>query len=209
LGFLFFRVLETKIYYFVLKRLTDLEIIQGIRERDPDTLKFLYDEYYSLVQTNIIEHGGTKADVKDVFQEAIILIYRKINNGTFKLNASFRNYLLSVSHYIWVKELRTKNNQSRIIEKYNYFKDDYYEHDIEDEEYEMHKRYKIYQENFKKLTKKCRKILRLFLKEKPIKEIANKVGLTENSVKKRKYECKQRLIYLIKNDNRYNPNHGE
>jgi RNA polymerase sigma factor (sigma-70 family) len=184
--------------------LTDLEIIQGIREKDPEVLKFLYDKYYSFVQTNIIEYGGTKADVKDVFQEAIILIYRKIDNGTFKLNSSFRNYLLSAAHYIWVKELRTKSNQSRIIEKYNYLQDDYYEHNIEDEEYEMHFRYKIYQENFKKLSKKCRKILRMFLKNKSLKEIGRKVDLTENSVKKRKYECKQRLIYFIKNDSRYN-----
>lgn len=187
-----------------MKRLTDLEIIQGIKERDPETLKFLYDEYYYFVQTNIIEHGGTKADVKDVFQEAIVLIFRKIDDGTIQINNSFRNYLLSVAYYIWMKELRTKTNQSRIIEKYNYLQDDFYEDpDIEDEEYELHRRYKIYQENFKKLTKKCRKILRMFIKNKPIKEIAKKADLTINSVKKRKFECTQRLIYLIKNDDRF------
>lgn len=187
-----------------MKRLTDLEIIQGIKERDPKTLKFLYDEYYYFVQTNIIEHGGTKADVKDVFQEAIVLIFRKIDDGTIQINNSFRNYLLSVAYYIWMKELRTKTNQSRIIEKYNYLQDDFYEDpDIEDEEYELHRRYKIYQENFKKLTKKCRKILRMFIKNKPIKEIAKKADLTINSVKKRKFECTQRLIYLIKNDDRF------
>jgi RNA polymerase sigma factor (sigma-70 family) len=184
--------------------LTDLEIIQGIKNQDPKVLKYLYHEYYSLVQMNIMEYGGTKADVKDVFQEAIILIYRKINEGSFQMKTSFKNYLLSTSWYIWVKELRTKNHQSRIIESYNYFQDDYYyENNIEEEEYELHRRYKIYQENFKKLTKKCRKILKMFLDKKPIKEIAKKVGLSENSVKKRKYECKERLTDLIKNDNRF------
>jgi len=80
-----------------LKRLTDLEIIQGIRDKDPKVMKFLYDKYYPLVNMNLSEHSATETEVEDVFQEAIILIYRKIKDGTFQLNTNFKNYFLSVT----------------------------------------------------------------------------------------------------------------
>ena len=193
-----------------MKRWTDLEIIQGIKDKDPKVLKFLYDEYYPLVQMNLLEHSAEKAEVKDVFQEAIILIYRKVKNDTLQLNSSFRNYFLSVTWYIWIKELRTKNSHSRIIENYNYLHETYTEHNVTEKEYQLHMQYKLYQEYFKKLTKKCRKILKWYLKNVPLKEIAKKAGLKdEKSVKKRKYACKEQLIRLIKGDERFDIYHGD
>lgn len=193
-----------------MKHWTDLEIIQGIRDKDPEILKILYDEYYPLVHMNLLEHSATETEVKDVFQEAIILIYRKIKDGTFQMNTNFRNYFLSVTWYIWIKELRTKNNQSRIIENYNYLQDTYAEHNLTDEEYKLHMQYKLYQKYFKKLTKKCRKILRWHLKNISLKEIAKKAGLKdEKSVKKRKHACKEQLIRLIKEDKRFNLYHED
>jgi len=193
-----------------LKRLTDLEIVQGIRDKDPKVLKFLYDKYYPLVNMSLTDHSATETEVEDVFQETIILIYRKIKDGTFQINTNFKNYFLSVTWYIWIKELRTKNNQSRIIEDYNYLQNDYADHNVSDNEYELHMQYKLYQKYFRKLTKKCRKILKWYFKEIPLKDIAKKAGLKdEKSVKKRKYACKEQLIRLIKDDERFDLYHGD
>ena len=188
-----------------MKRYTDLQIIQGIRERDPKILKYLYDNYYSIVKLKITENNGTEADVKDVFQEAIILIYRKIDNNTLQMQSSFKNYLLTVSWYIWMREVRTKDNQSRINNYYSYVSEEFDDIGIKDEEIDRHNKYKLYQEHFKQLSEKCREVLKLFFEKMPLKDIAHKLGLkNERSVKKRKYFCKEKLVESIKKDPRFN-----
>lgn len=184
-----------------MKSYSDLQIIQGMRDKDPHVLRYLYDQYYPSVYNLIVSNSGSEAEVKDVFQETIILIYRKINDKSFQLSSTFKNYLLSVSWYIWVKELRTKNTEERIVNQYNYMNED---DDNLEMEYEIHKRYQIYQEHFNKLTKKCREILKLFFNKVPLPEIAERLGLkSEKSVKKRKFVCKENLIRSIKKDKRY------
>jgi len=187
-----------------LKRYTDIQIIQGIRERDPKIFKYLYDNYYSIVKLKIIENNGTEADVKDVFQEAIVLIYRKIDNNTLQMQSSFKNYLLTVSWYLWMREVRTKDNQSRINNYFSDVSEDFEDINIKDEEIDRHNKYKLYQEHFKQLSEKCREVLKLFFEKMPLKDIARKLGLkNERSVKKRKYFCKEKLVESIKNDPRF------
>ena len=188
-----------------MKSYSDLQIIQGMRNKDPHVLKYLYDQYYPSVYNLIVSNSGTEAEVKDVFQESIILIYRKINDKSFQVQSSFKNYLLSVSWYIWVKELRIKNTEERAANRYHYLNEDV---DTLEMEYEMHRRYQLYQEHFHKLSKKCREILKLFFKKVPLTEIADKLGLKSiKSVKKRKYACKENLIRSIRKDKRYHRYH--
>ena len=177
-------------------------LIEGIRNQDKTTLQNIYDEHFTMVRRFVIENNGSEQDAKDVFQETIIIIYRKIKEGTFKLASSFEAYIYSVCRFIWIKEL--SKNKERIENTNSYIE---YEEipEISIDEYKQNERYKLYQYHFKRLSKDCQKILQLFLKKVPLKEISEQLGIDSlQYIRRKKYLCKELLIKYIKSDSKYN-----
>ena len=71
--------------------------------------------------------------------------------------------------------------------------------DILDIEISMER--KVVQQYFARLGKDCREILTLFYNEMSFREIALKLGkASEEYVRKRKHDCKEHLIRMIKAD---------
>jgi len=187
----------------VLKPYNDLEIIQGIRERDNKILEYLYNEYFGLVYDVVSQNKGNEDDARDVLQEAIILIYRKIRDESLELNSSFKTYLYSVSRYIWKRELRNRETETHHLMKYT--REDSRATESPDPDHEQQERYRLYQEHFNKLGKECRSVLRMFLNNCSMEHIAKKMGYKSRKfVKKKKYKCKEQLVRSIKNDKRFN-----
>ena len=54
---------------------TDNEVILGILNNSESVLKRLYGAYFPMVLQLIINNNGTTDDAKDVYQEAIIILY--------------------------------------------------------------------------------------------------------------------------------------
>lgn len=190
-----------------MKNYSDLEIIQGIRKQNDIVLKYLYDKYFTRIKAMVEQNSGDYDDAREVFQDSIIIIYRKIQNESFELTSSFGSYLYGVCWRIWLKELRDRRLQNEAIDEYKYLEENPESIVIE---YELHRRYKLYQEYFKKMSKNCKKILRLYLKNTPEKKILKKLGLENiTQVKKLKHTCKKKLIDLIKSDKRYKDRYEE
>jgi len=180
----------------------DLEIIQGIRERDNDILEYLYNEYFGLVYNLVSQSNGNEDDARDVLQEAIVLIYNKIRNESLELNASFKTYLYSISRYIWMRELRRRDIEFNHVLYYTDRSETLT--DTLNSDYEQQQRYRLYQEHFNKLGKECRSVLRMFLRNCSLAHIAKKMGYkSEKFAKKKKYTCKEQLVKAIKNDKRF------
>lgn len=178
---------------------------KDLYKNEKETFKNLYNKYYKLIHNYVINNNGSEDDAKDVFQEAIIVIIRNIENNQVDKNVKFISYLYSISKYIWLKHLRKnkyliKNNDEWNIEEVrenSYFSDTI---EIIDESLEKG----IFQRNFLKLGKKCQELLKLFFQKFSLKEIAEKMGFkSENYVKKKKFLCKEELIKLIKQDKDY------
>jgi len=137
-------------------------------------------------------------DAKDVFQEALVVIFRKTREGEFVLHSSFTNYIYTISRHIWLKVLRKRKLQlekaAEIIRPI----------EMESEEIlhiEASMERKIFQYYFSKLGKDCKEILTMFYNEMSFREITLKLGrVSEEYVRKRKHACKEQLIKMIKSD---------
>lgn len=185
-----------------MKLYNDLEIIQGIRNRDNKVLEFLYNEYFGLIHEMVSQNNGGEDDARDVLQEAIILIYKKIRNESLELNASFKTYLYSVSRNIWIRELEHREVEINYI--MDFVEREAALTDSIDLDYEQQQRYRLYQEHFNKLGRECKKVLRMFLMDLSLQHIAKTMGYkSEKYAKKRKYHCKEKLIESIKQDKRF------
>ena len=186
---------------FKLKSLDNKIIIEGILNQDKDILKKIYLFYFPVIKRLVLDNRGCEQDAKDVFQEGIIIIYRKIKEGDLVLKASFKSYIYSVCRFIWIKQYtRNKENAEKleIFMEYNDIPE------IETDEYLKHEQYKLYQKHFKRLEKDCQLLLQLFLKKVPLKEIAEKLNIkSEQYIKRKKYKCKEQLVRYIKSDPNY------
>lgn len=186
---------------FTLRSLDTKTIIEGIRIQDKLILKSIYESYFPTIKRLVADNYGSEQDAKDVFQEGIIIIYRKIKDGNFNLTSSFKTYIYGVCRYIWIKELSMRREDTRKLEGYIEYEE---VPDIVFDEYEKNEQYKLYQKHFKRLEKDCQKLLQLFLKKVALKDIAQVLGIESHQyIKRKKYKCKEQLVRYIKSDPKF------
>jgi RNA polymerase sigma factor (sigma-70 family) len=174
------------------------EIFIGIRNKENAVLQYVYKTFYPIIRDFVIRNSGKSEDAKDVFQEALVVIFRKVQDENETLHSSFTNYLYTVSRFIWLKMLKRRklsvDKLTELIQPMEMESDE-----IRNIEASMER--KVYQYYFEKLGKECKEILTLFYNEMSFRDIAVKMGLSsEEYARKKKYDCKESLIKLIKSD---------
>ena len=177
------------------------ELIKGIRSRDNEVFKYLYSKYYPLVRCFINYNHGNDDDAKDVFQEALIILYRNVREKRFLQKSSLRTYIYSICHKLWMQHLKSLRSESNALVELDIPGEliDFSEEEI----IENHK-YNLFQKHFKNLGKDCQKILSLSLEKISQEDIVKIMGYKSvNYLKKRKHFCRKNLIRNILNDPDY------
>ncbi|MFN8209365.1 MAG: sigma-70 family RNA polymerase sigma factor [Bacteroidales bacterium] len=175
-------------------KISDKDIIEGIRRQDDKVLNYLYDSYFQTVKNHILKNSGSVEDVSDVFQETIITIYQKISEDHFTLTSDLKGYFFGVARNIWNNELRSRKKTEEIRA------------DIPEEEDDMADPMfqRIMSRAFGKLKPDCQEVLRLFYDGVSFEEIAKRMKLkNETYARRKKYLCKEALMELIKEDPEY------
>ena len=186
-----------------MKRLTDEEIIVGLRKRDNRVLQYIYKNSFNAVKQLVVHNAGSDSDAEDIFQEALIIIFKKLrDDNDFQLTANFTTYIYSIARLIWLKHLK----QIKKIEIDPLNRD--MEERIEFEEplpvEDMDLRMAIYQRTLSQIPEDCQKILRLTAEDVTSREIARRLGFrSEGYVRKRRHFCKEYLVNKIKDDAEY------
>ncbi|MCL4483145.1 MAG: sigma-70 family RNA polymerase sigma factor [Bacteroidetes bacterium] len=175
------------------------ELLNGILRNDNVILQHIYKNFYYKVNLFIKKNSGNDEDANDIFQEAIILVYRKLKANDLIINNTFETHLYSVCRFLWFKQLtRQKSEKALMIDSVIF--DTEFDHDFA-ELVEKNERFKLYQKHFQLLGSDCQKLLQLYFDKVPLKQIAQIMGLSsEKYVKKRKFKCKEYLITSIKQD---------
>jgi len=84
---------------------TDDAIIDGLKKRDNGIIRYIYKEYYPTIKFLITTNSGTETDAEDVFQDALVVLYRKIAKGNLVLTSSFKTFLYSICRNLWLQRL--------------------------------------------------------------------------------------------------------
>ena len=187
-----------------MKSYSDEQILKGILRHDNLILQYIYKQYYYKVNYFIKKNSGSEDDANDVFQEAIIVIYRKIKENDLVFEgSSFQGYLFSVCRFLWLKQLEKRRIENEKINDTMPYQEDLYDENLV-ELVQKNEKYGLYQKHFKTLSTDCQKLMQLFFEKVPLKEIASIMGYkSEKYAKKRKYKCKEILISRIKKDTEF------
>lgn len=163
-------------------------------------LRHVYKSYFWRVNAFIHDSHGDEQDAEDVFQEALVIIFQKLRDENFEIQCSFKTFFFSVCRYLWFRQLALRKQQAEANaafpdqEDVFQLSDDVF-HAIDDSAAR-----RLVQKHFAKLGETCQKILQLFATHVSMKEIAEILGVSEKFVKKKKFECKERLISQVKSD---------
>lgn len=178
------------------------ELLNGILRNDNVILQHIYKNYYYKVNLYIKKNSGDDDDANDVFQEAIIVVYRKLKANDLVINCAFETYLYSVCKFLWLKQLAHQKSEKEVKIESTLFETEF-DHDFS-ELVEKNERFKLYQKHFQLLGSDCQKLLQLFFDRVPLKQIAQIMGFSgEKYVKKRKFKCKEYLVNSIKQDTNF------
>ncbi len=180
---------------------SDEQILKGILRHDNLILQYIYKQYYYNINYFIRKNQGSEDDASDIFQEAIIIIYRKIKeNDLIFEKSSFKGYLFSVCRFLWLKQLEKRRIEKEKLNDSLPYHEDLYDDNL-NELADKNERYGLYQKHFGTLSTDCQKLLQLFFEKVSLRDIAKVMGYkSEKYAKKRKYKCKELLISRIKQD---------
>lgn len=179
-----------------------VDYITAILTGDRVLLTRMRQELYPMVRTMVLKSKGDEERAKDIFQEAIMVIYEKAKKPDFVLTSKFSTFFYGVCKYRWLK-WRQKKSSSEVTIAH----DDLYEI-VEDWEPEYGspkwERGKLYDHAFAQLGEHCQKLLLLFFNKKPMEEIAKELNISNaGNARKQKERCKNKLTELVTNDPRY------
>jgi RNA polymerase sigma factor (sigma-70 family) len=173
------------------------DFTMGFLSGDPKILREIYQTHYKRVENYIRSHDGSKTEAKDVFHNALILIYVKLKEDTIRIEL-FENYLFTVCRNLWRREKskkRVTNIDDLPLEGDSYDLAAFY---IEQRQWDL------YQEKLKSLGDQCKAILKMIFENKSYDEIVTKFQYSSKTVaRQRVFKCKTRLTNLIQKDARY------
>jgi RNA polymerase sigma factor (sigma-70 family) len=169
--------------------MSDEEILSQLRAGDERALDFLYRKNYRMMVKMILKNSGTEDEAKDVYQDALIVLWNKARNPDFVLTSKISTYLYSVCLNLWRKELERKGRLSREEADQPVIM-----------EMDKEERVTIILGCIEELSETCKNILLYFYYDRlSMDEIAEKLGFANaDTAKTKKYKCKQELDKKVK-----------
>ena len=167
-------------------------ILKGLASSDKKAVETIYRDNYNMIQSLVINNSGSADDAKDIFQEAMIVLYEKARSGNFELNCQIKTFIYSVCRRLWLKRLQQQNRFSPpgdSMETVVPVEDDLEEHDQRNAEFDM-------MENaINHLGEPCKSLIEAYyLQKQNMQEIATRFGYTNaDNAKNQKYKCLMRL----------------
>jgi len=175
---------------------TEQKLLEGLALNDRKAAETIYRQHYSMVQSLIVNNNGHPDDARDIFQEAMIVLYEKARSGSFELNCQLKTYLYSVCKRLWLKRLNQLQKISPEVENLE-------ETVPVEEELEVHAQrnmdFLTMEKSMRSLGEPCKSLLEAYyLKKKTMMEIAGNFGYTNaDNAKNQKYKCLMRLKKLF------------
>jgi RNA polymerase sigma factor (sigma-70 family) len=191
--------------YWVTTDSNELALLKGLAANERKAIETIYRVHYSMIQTLVINNNGTSDDARDIFQEAIIVLYEKAKSGSFELHAQLKTYIYAVCRRLWLKKLAHNARFSGDLANAP-------ETIATDEDLEMYDQrtddFEMMEQALQHLGEPCKELLEsYYIRKKNMSEIAREFGYTNaDNAKNQKYKCLMRLKKIF--FGRYNLNNN-
>ncbi len=167
--------------------------LENLKNKETTILSNLYTDNYYKAKNYILKNKGTETESKDIFQEAIIILWNNINTEKFIPENwnQIEAYLFQIVKFKWIDTLKKKKKKTPL----------YHENillEIEDYNDEKEQQIQLIEKCLQTFKDPCKTILKLFyFKRKGYAEIATQLAYNEKTLKTMKYRCLNKLKKLV------------
>jgi RNA polymerase sigma factor (sigma-70 family) len=174
----------------------DQLLLKGLAENDKKSIETIYRQNYSMIQSFVLNNNGSADDARDIFQEAMVVLYEKAKLSSFLLSCQLKTYLYSICRRLWLKRLQQMSKFSTQVE--NLEETVAVEEEIEEHE-KVNNDFILMEHAMNKIGEPCKSLLdAYYLQKKNMLEIAGEFGYTNaDNAKTQKYKCLVRLKKLF------------
>jgi len=171
-------------------------LLKGLAQNDSKAVEALYKSHFTMIQHFVLNNNGSFDDARDLFQEAMITLYEKVQSDSFVLSCQIKTYLFSICKNLWLKRLQQMGKYSAPLSTEE--ESVAVEADLE----EFQKKdaaFSIMNRALNSLGEPCKSLLEgYYLNKKGMQELADDFGYTNaDNAKNQKYKCLMRLKKLF------------
>jgi RNA polymerase sigma factor (sigma-70 family) len=172
------------------------QLLTGLAGNKKEAVEQLYRDHYPVIQSFILNNAGSVDDARDVFQEALVVLFKKSKDPGFSLQCQIRTYLYSICRRLWLKRLQ---QMSKLAYPADSLEDIVpVEEDLQDHE-KKNTEFQIMEMAMSKIGEPCKSLLdAYYFQKKSMLDIATDFGYTNaDNAKTQKYKCLMRLKKLF------------
>jgi len=171
-------------------------LLKGLAQNDSRAVEALYKSHFSMIQHFVTNNNGSFDDARDIFQEAMITLYEKVQLDNFALTCQIKTYLFSICKNLWLKRLQQMGKYSTPLSAQE--ETISVEEDLDRFE-KKDAAFAIMDRALNSLGEPCKSLLEgYYLNKKGMQELANQFGYTNaDNAKNQKYKCLMRLKKLF------------
>ena len=176
--------------------LNEQALLKGLAGNDSKAVETLYKSHFSSIQHFVLNNNGSFDDARDIFQEAMITLYEKVQLDNFALTCQIKTYLFSICKNLWLKRLQQMGKYSAPLSAQE--ETISVEEDLDRFE-KKDAAFAIMDRALNSLGEPCKSLLEgYYLNKKGMQELASQFGYTNaDNAKNQKYKCLMRLKKLF------------
>jgi len=177
----------------------DNKYIEALLTDDPILLEEIYRRFSPRILSMVLQNNGTADDAADLFQDAIVDLYKKASTG-FVLSCPMEAFLYRICRNRWLNTLSRK--------KYNnvtFADDEGYSNLVSDESFanaeeivQSQNRKNLVESKLAELGDGCRRLLEFSWGGKKLEEVARLMNTSYQYIRKKKGDCLGKLVDLIR-----------
>jgi len=171
-------------------------LLKGLAQNDSKAVETLYKSHFTMIQHFVLNNNGSFDDARDLFQEAIITLYEKVQSDSFVLSCQIKTYLFSICKNLWLKRLQQMGKYSAPLST----EEDSIAVEADLEAFQKKDAaFTIMNRALNSLGEPCKSLLEgYYLNKKGMQELAEDFGYTNaDNAKNQKYKCLMRLKKLF------------
>lgn len=156
----------------------------------------LYQQAFPLVARYVAKMGGSFDEAKDIFQDALVLYYEKVEVSGLALKYSEKSYLFGIAKHLWVKRYKENGNHISIDLEGSAFMSVI---DLTDAAYKEVSKLKL-MNLLERTGQKCMQLLSAFYYEKlDMETLAGRFGFAgARSATAQKFKCLEKVKAMVK-----------
>ena len=172
---------------------TDQDLYDALRRREERAYQFLYAESFPSFQYWVLSNSGTEMDAEDAFQKGLLNFLLNIETGKYQLQAGTRvtTVVFEYCKCVWMTELKSARWRTRATMPNTIDAVDTADVAKDLERMDI---VNTVRQSLSQLKDECRKLIEWFyVEDLSLREIAERLGMKESSVKSKRYDCAEKL----------------